>query len=745
MRGSDIDSRAFVLRALFLVAVFGLGAPSSASVPMGDVDREKGKAWHSLLAPLGESEESAEGQLSELLEELKLMRDNAPVDLVREIANLGTREALNGLIEIYDTLGSSFMRKTFLRSFMIFDGNADSGRPALQQLMDVATGSKSEELRLEALEAIAGCTNLGSSFLAMIVESDADSEVRKKAMEFRAASYDSRDQRWFRALFEAGLGNGGHPDLRPGFKPVPQIRSEAFRALLGEMDLEALRNFTGDRQARVRRLALNELWVRADEEVLKLAEQTWREVRDWPENRAIAAKILLDLQGEDVAEKIMKEATRVGSSLTLMEEVAPLFAGMDSSNVTKKLLSMLKKKDLSGQYFAMNALRSSDLKDVNKSLRKMIRSKDTLIARKAMQILTERDDQEAADDLRKFLSKKVDGELAGKAFQALFGLRGDYDDWAAELQEFMTHRSATVRVAAVRALGQARDARDFEALTSALDDSHWSVRYEALRALAALRIPQAVPALIASMEREEPRLRHEIGGLLEDLTGKHYGQQLVAWKDWLEKEGEEPTILTEKEAERARRVDDERRERESSGAAFFGLEIHSKRMIFVLDLSRSMVEKSKGHYAHEEGERRIDIAKRELIHTLGVLDSTALINLISFSDKADPWKKESVPFSARMLDRATSYINKLSTDFGGTNLHAALKLAFESPDVDTIVILSDGFPSVGDIVDPKRLRMEVASWNEFRRIAIHCVALGDDIGLLRELSKDSNGEYQHVP
>ena len=78
---------------------------------------------------------------------------------------------------------------------------------------------------------------------------------------------------------------------------------------------------------------------------------------------------------------------------------------------------------------------------------------------------------------------------------------------------------------------------------------------------------------------------------------------------------------------------------------------------------------------------------------------------------------------------------------GGTNLYGSLEFAFEDPDVDTIFLLSDGEPSVGDVIDPQLIREVVAERNETRGVVINTIAIGADLEVLEWLAEDSGGTH----
>jgi hypothetical protein len=92
---------------------------------------------------------------------------------------------------------------------------------------------------------------------------------------------------------------------------------------------------------------------------------------------------------------------------------------------------------------------------------------------------------------------------------------------------------------------------------------------------------------------------------------------------------------------------------------------------------------------------------------------------------------------------AQGFVSRQEPD-GYTAVYDALKLAFEDKRVDTLYLLSDGNPYQGTIDDPEQIRAEVKRWNSTRHLKIHCVSLGGDILLLKNLAQDTGGEFRTV-
>ena len=66
-----------------------------------------------------------------LVAELRQARDAADEELVRELGNLRSREAMEALLEVYELMDSTFMRRAVLQALARMDGVDDAEQPAL--------------------------------------------------------------------------------------------------------------------------------------------------------------------------------------------------------------------------------------------------------------------------------------------------------------------------------------------------------------------------------------------------------------------------------------------------------------------------------------------------------------------------------------------------------------------------------------------------------------------------------------
>lgn len=693
---------------------------------------------------------ASQGDVTSLVQELKTRGDDAKADTVRKLADLRTKEALDALFEVYDVMQSIYMRREVLRGMAEFDAVAGEERRALQKLMDVATEAQDRELREAAVDLLAGCDNYGKAFLAMIVESAADDDVREQAMLYHTGRTRDTDFEWYKTLYqpqrkETRKSRRGDDEVGEQVAhTLPAIRYMAFEAIAGKLELEEVRAALSDRSGKVRIRALQELEARGDEEVLEVAEDIYDQVGYLPEHRLVCAQILARDQGIKIADRLLKDAGKATTSEYLAFGIADILAGFDDPGLNKKLLRGVGRGRGFERVLSVRLCRHIQDEDLEEKLVKLLRDKDERVVDEVLAILAERKVASALPELEKLVEKSKDGLRVTAALDAIYAIRGNDPEWIERLMDYVSSGDPDIRNSALEAIGRSRNPRFMEPLLLALDHELWSTRLAAARGLERMRQKEAVGALCSRIGKETGRMAHELAEILWRLTGKPFRTSGGRWKDWWDNEGAGFELVSESELRKIEREEEERRLRQISKTSFFGIRIESERVIFIIDVSGSMGEPTRGRYVGSDGPRRMDVAKRELVRCLEALDKKSLFNIVPFSDFASQWRKSITERTPEALEEAKDFLTKVDAN-GGTNLFGALRMAFEDHDVDTIFVLSDGEPTVGEITDGNAIRASVAKWNKHRGVKLHCIAVGGSLQVLEWLAKDTGGRYVKYP
>jgi len=692
---------------------------------------------------------------AELLAEILKRRDDADPALLEELAGTKSAAAAIGLVEVYDSMASLFMRLETLKALRKLDGAAESEQIALQKIMEVAVGSPERELRDGAIDALGRCPSKGRAFLRMIIESPADDEVREDAMERHVRMATNEDHAWYRELYEdegkSDDSGGGRPKKRRGRREeeepkelkvhrLPMVRELAFGALVAKLDDSELIEAVEDRNRAIRRIALRRLGEKNSREAKRYAEEAFGSLEEFAPNRIVAAEILMAAEGTSISREFVDTAEAFITPMELRLALADLLISLNDEKLNKTLAKKVGKGKAHEKHFYLQAARGLDDPKLTKTIARMLKDKEFSVAVAAADALAARKDVGAKKDLETALKRAKDPLMVSACLRALDGiLKGD-EEWEETLLEKIADEDAVVRNAGLEVLA-ARGEESVATIQAALSHADWSTRLAALRLLEALRVSASVGEIIAQMKSEEGRMLHEFADALFNLTGQPFRTRWGNWHSWWEESGDSFKPITTSELRKRRKEEEERRLRMVSSVKFFGIRIVSHRVIFIIDVSGSMNEPTRAQYVGEQGEPRMSLAQRELKKCIDALDTKALFNIVTFSGGVEPWLDEGVQDSGeRSRAEAKTFVDRLGA-MGGTNLYGALKHAFEDPQVDTIFVLSDGEPSVGDVLDPFQIRAHVKRWNADREIIINSIAVGGSFQILEWLAEDSGGTH----
>ncbi|MBL8859181.1 MAG: HEAT repeat domain-containing protein [Planctomycetes bacterium] len=360
----------------------------------------------------------------------------------------------------------------------------------------------------------------------------------------------------------------------------------------------------------------------------------------------------------------------------------------------------------------------------------------------------------------------------------------DWSEWETRLVGYATDKNDDVRRAALAALAQDKNPAHIELFKAQAASADWSTRALVLEYLENIRTKDGLGAIVAQLANEPrgTRMNAECVSALMRLSGMNFADRAEDWAGWWQKN--EAAFELSKPTVGPRTPRPKGYESGTKVVQFYGIEVESKRVCFIIDISGSMREKMKG--GEDDGLERIDVAKRELGKIIDALQPGTLFNIVTFNSDVEAWldqvgdvpvglggkkaelDKRSNPSTGgtnapekdekqrqkdaeaqKKLDdllraKAHKYVDKLEAE-GGTNIHDALERAFKDEHLDTIFLLTDGEPSFGREVDPVRIREAVQRWNVTRKIKLSTISIGKDFDLLKWLAEDSGGENRYFP
>lgn len=201
--------------------------------------------------------------------------------------------------------------------------------------------------------------------------------------------------------------------------------------------------------------------------------------------------------------------------------------------------------------------------------------------------------------------------------------------------------------------------------------------------------------------------------------------------------------------------DDNKDEFKTSGLpTFFTMPVYGRNIIFVIDMSGSMTKYVKSQKSEVKGDRktRFDVAKEELQRVLNKLSANVKFNIILINSDTDKlgirfFSKSSVSANKNEVKNAIEYLDRAWAKLqevkrGRTDIYDALEFALNQPNVDTIVLLTDGNPTWGKYTLPDNIISNIKKLNKCKFVSINTVAVSptrDGLEFLRKLSLDNFG------
>jgi len=356
-----------------------------------------------------------------------------------------------------------------------------------------------------------------------------------------------------------------------------------------------------------------------------------------------------------------------------------------------------------------------------------------------------------AEGDRAKLAGKVRARLrkAGPPYRGFAALEPSPPELALLRKAAASARDPFDRAEAIRILGAKGGAEDFLPLVPrALASGHCGQRTAVLETVVESRFWGAAPALIHALDEEDRgekgRFLTDLGNTLMLLTHQQFGYDPRSWKRWWDKEGEAflKKAPTQSNYGPARKgpvtglVAASRKGGTETVASFFGLPVDSKRVSILVDGSGSMRIFKIGDTTGAEA------AALELDRYLEAIDPSAKFNLAMVGPEgAVPAFPRMQLAGSRTRSKAQAFLQ--AWDFSSTSaLFDALVEAQEAPEVDTILLISDGGSSSGSHQFAGHMLERLGQ--EYRRtgVRIHTVCVGTDrpkIKFLQDLARLTGG------
>jgi hypothetical protein len=406
-------------------------------------------------------------------------------------------------------------------------------------------------------------------------------------------------------------------------------------------------------------------------------------------------------------------------------------------------------------------MKNADWNDLKKEAQKAAAQGQNGVLVDKLRELAADDSERALDFIAELAVRVPDITVYEAARDAIAGMQSDAA-LTALVEKAGKDRNPMVKILLVDAIAQRSDDASAAGIANALGDRTDEVVRAAVAAAKKRKAPQAVDALIDVFDRLSGG--READGLLmvqvKEALLAITDQEFRTAEDWrkywsVAKASFRPRVTTgDKPKELSGGTETRKR------PTFFGSEIRSNRLAFVIDTSGSMeaADPLPPNGDPAGGSRvRMERAKTQLLAVIDALPADVRFTIISYSGAmfAGPnplppgtpedgplpptlggfewlkvFKPKILPANDKTKAEAKEWVKALQAN-GATFTYNALRAAFEVEGIDTIVLLSDGVPTEinrktkGEMSTTEILE-EVRELNRFRRLRIDC--FGFDAG-----------------
>jgi HEAT repeat protein len=333
------------------------------------------------------------------------------------------------------------------------------------------------------------------------------------------------------------------------------------------------------------------------------------------------------------------------------------------------------------------------------SIERQVRAKRTLTAPQA-----DKFQDQVIFKLRDIATGTGAGDVRGAALLALMPLEAFVGHDAAVLA--LSERDDSVRCAGVLAVGAFSEQECLTLSKKALDDPSGRVRIAAIQNLGKQHSRAAMLALVDRLEHEErSRLKWAILSALCEMSGENHGFDLAAWRACAQ--NLQGAVATGDPRDRVATLGD-------THVALAGLNVLSDRVAFLIDLSGSMWDTPAGERTRKE------VVDGMLRTCLEALPHEAEFNLFPYTRDPIPWEKHLVRATTENVSRAATWFERCHQR-GPGNVFDAILAALADPEVDTLVILTDGKPTGGRRFHLELMVELLLERNRYRQVAFDSI------------------------
>ena len=278
------------------------------------------------------------------------------------------------------------------------------------------------------------------------------------------------------------------------------------------------------------------------------------------------------------------------------------------------------------------------------------------------------------------LARRVPARLAADALAAWVAV--DPEGARPALRAALGDERAELRAAALILGTSIGEAGARSAARGLAADGSSAVRRAAIGALGASADRGAAAVLVERLEGEaRPSLRADLLGTLQRISGMRHRDDLRSWRHWLDSLPADWRAGDEAPPERAPAGP-------TTHADLASFPLRSDRLAILVDFSGSLWA------PREDGRTRKELLDPQIAGLLGRLGDGASFNVVPYATEPAPWRPALVPAGKREVTLAARDFERCRLTGKGNVWDAAL-LALADPEVDTLLIVTDGAPTGG--------------------------------------------------
>jgi hypothetical protein len=252
--------------------------------------------------------------------------------------------------------------------------------------------------------------------------------------------------------------------------------------------------------------------------------------------------------------------------------------------------------------------------------------------------------------------------------------------------------------------------------------------------------PDAIEFLAELAQRLDGQLRFLVDKLLEEVTVDHFHGDQKRYEQFRQPKPAEAPVGRSGIFKAANFEPESLQRMRLKPQQYYGIDIHARRLMFIIDHSGSM----KDYWG---GMTRLERAKAELTRAILELPGEAEFAIVFYHTSVRFWQNELVPATEENKREAVDFIRRLG--YGDkTNTYGALRFALEFDDeLESVFLLTDGKPTIGEIIAKPAIVTDILHRNRFRHLNFNTIGIavdGSTRGFLETLAKESDGEFREA-